>query len=351
MAQVDTSDKNFYDRSYLNAINPDGDLFLVSGFGVYPNLGVVDAFAIARKGDRQWAVRFSDALEHRSLDLAVGDYRIEVVEPLCRLRVVCGGDDGGLGFDLTWEATCAAVQEPPHLMMSSTRPILDASRFAQTGAWSGTIAVDGEDVSVTPDRWMGTRDRSWGIRPVGDPDPAGRTAEAPTEGFWWLYLPLRFEGFSIIVIAQENPDGFRILNDATRIWDDGRIEQLGWPRIDIDYRSGTRRPDAATIHLTDRTGTPVTIALTTRDGMALHVGGGYGGDPDWSHGQWRGRGWVSRTVYDLTDPAVAGRIPYGVNEYPTIADCDGVHGVGMFEHGCFGRHDPSGFADWSSVAP
>jgi hypothetical protein len=33
------------------------------------------------------------------------------------------------------------------------------------------------------------------------------------------------------------------------------------------------------------------------------------------------------------------------------AVCEGQQGWGMFEHGTFGRHAPSGFADWSSVAP
>ena len=45
--------------------------------------------------------------------------------------------------------------------------------------------------------------------------------------------------------------------------------------------------------------------------VALHVGAGYGGDPDWSHGQWRGRGWVEGAVYDLADPSVAGASPSG----------------------------------------
>lgn len=352
MARVATSDKNFYDRSYFNALDTEGDLFLVTGFGAYPNLGVTDAFATVRKGDRQWAVRFSDALEERSLELAVGGFRIEVLEPLRRLRVVCEGDDaGGLGFDLTWEGSCTAVQEQPHLLMNGLRPQLDSSRFAQTGTWSGVLSVDGEDVVVDPDRWMGTRDRSWGIRPVGDADPAGRLVDNPSEGFWWLYVPLRFEEFSVIVIVQENPDGFRTLNDATRVWNDGRIEQLGWPRVEFDYVSGTRRARAATLHLTAADGSPVTIEVTPRTGIALHVGAGYGGDPEWTHGQWRGRKWVERAVYDLTDPAIAGRIPFGVSDFSASATCNGEPGAGLFEHASLGRHDPTGFADWSSVAP
>ena len=35
-----------------------------------------------------------------------------------------------------------------------------------------------------------------------------------------------------------------------------------------------------------------------------------------------------------------------------VADGDSsVEGWGLFEHGALGRHDPSGFADWLTVAP
>jgi hypothetical protein len=33
------------------------------------------------------------------------------------------------------------------------------------------------------------------------------------------------------------------------------------------------------------------------------------------------------------------------------ATIDGQEGWGLFELGTFGRHDPSGFADYGSVAP
>jgi len=75
---------------------------------------------------------------------------------------------------------------------------------------------------------------------VGEPEPAGRPPAEPTAGFWWLYAPLRFERFAVVIIAQEDPDGYRALNDAVRVWPDGRVEQLGWPRVEIDYRPGTR---------------------------------------------------------------------------------------------------------------
>jgi hypothetical protein len=80
------------------------------------------------------------------------------------------------------------------------------------------------------------------------------------------------------------------------------------------------------------------------------VGCGYGGDPEWSHGQWKGRGWAEHTTYDLTSQAMRDRLPWGVTDFAARATCDGQVGWGLFEHASMGRHDPSGFADWSSVA-
>ncbi len=320
MARVASSDRNFYDRSYFNAHDSDGGTFLVSGFGVYPNLGVTDAFVTVRRDDRQWTVRFSDALRERSTALRVGGYRIEVLEPLQRLRLVCEHEQ--LSADLTWTGSFPAVDEEPHLVLNGLRPTLDAQRFAQVGSWSGTVAVEGQQIAAA--------------------EPAG--------GFYWIYAPLRFADFAVIVIIQENAEGYRTLNDAKRVWPDGRVEQLGWPRVEITYRSGTRHPEFAQLHLTAMDGSPVTIEVQTVNFVALHVGAGYGADPDWTHGAWKGADWSDAQTYDLTDPAVAARIPFGVIDHVVTATCNGAPGSGMFEHANVGRHDPSGFTDWSSTA-
>ena len=62
---------------------------------MYPNLGVVDAYATVRRGDTQWSVRCSDAMDERPLDLEVGPYKVEVIEPLKKLRLICDADDHG----------------------------------------------------------------------------------------------------------------------------------------------------------------------------------------------------------------------------------------------------------------
>jgi hypothetical protein len=351
MSHVGTSDKNFYDRCYFNAHDRTGDLFLITGLGTYANLGVVDAYATVKVGDTVHTARFSDALGTDRIHQQVGPYRIEVLEPLQRVRVVCDGDDHGVGFDLTWEGSFDAVEEEPHVINNGFRTILQSSRFAQLGTWTGEIRTAGRTIAVEPSTWLGSRDRSWGIRPVGDADAPGRTAdEAGTGGFWWLYVPLRFEEYSIIVMAQERPDGYRTLNDAKRVSADGRVEQLGWPVYDIRYRSGSRHPEHATLRMHDMLGNPVTVEIDTLGFVPLHLGPGYG-DADWAHGQWKGAGWAESVVVDLQDPAVVPRIPFGNIDHVARADCNGAPGYGLFEHASIGAHAPTGFADLMAVAP
>ncbi|GAA4488750.1 hypothetical protein GCM10023191_018520 [Actinoallomurus oryzae] len=345
-----TSDRNFYDRCYLGAHDRTGDIFVVTGMGWYPHLGTKDAFVLVRRGDTQTAVHLGDAIDDDRLNQRVGGYRIEVLEPLRRLRAVLDETEG-IAFDLTWEGSFDVVREQPHLLRSGSRVTLDAQRFAQVGTWSGSIVIDGEEIAVTPDRWVGTRDRSWGIRPVGEPEPAGRPADPPFEGMWWLYLPLRFDDFAIVLIVQEDPDGFRTLNDCNRVWGDGRIEQLGWPQVAISYASGTRIPTGAVIRCSGAYGGPVTLEVESLLPVALHLGGGYGGDSDWSHGVWKGPGFTERRTYDLSSPDVAGKLMFGMVDHVARATCDGATGYGLFEHGALGRHDPSGFTDWFTVAP
>ena len=323
---------------------------------MYPNLGVVDAYATVRRGDRSGPCGSpTPSTDDRLRPARRARTGSRCIEPLQRLRLVCDGDDHGLGFDLTWEGSFPAVQEQPHVMRTGARDRSSTPRrFAQLGLVGGRAARRrrrrSRSIRTT---WVGSRDRSWGIRPVGEAEPPGRRADEPLEGFWWLYVPLRFDDFAVIVIVQEEPDGFRTLNDATRVLARraGRAARLARDR---DHATGRARgiPERATLHLHARGGKPLDIEVETLGFVALNVGAGYGGDPDWGHGQWTGRGWVEGAVYDLTDPAVAGRMPVRRDRprrrgpratAPRAGACSSTR--------TFGRHDPSGFADWSSVAP
>jgi hypothetical protein len=364
MEYVGTSDKDFYDRNIFHVI-PHGqhDMQLIAGFGVYPNLGVRDAYCCVRVGTKQYTVRASDAMDNDRMRMEVGPIRIEVIEPLKRVRVVCEGggtaDEGEVSCDMEWTPYVPIHDEAHHIMRTGTKTILDASRFLGIGQWTGVVRAGGQEFQLDHENFTGTRDRSWGIRPVGESTPPGRWAAELEPKLHWFWIPLRFKDFCTVVLIQEESDGYRTHSEAVRMWTEESgvftehhgTEQLGWPQVDVRYRSGTRHPESATIHMITRDRTPVTIEVETLGCMPLNVGCGYGADPDWSHGQWRGRDWVNRQAYDLTDPAVAGRVPFSVIDHLARARCGDEVGYGIFEHGTIGRHDPSGFTGLFDVAP
>ena len=194
----------------------------------------------------------------------------------------------GIACDLTWEGSFDVLQEQPHVMRAGSRVTLDAQRFAQVGTWSGTMSVDGEDIAVTP---------TPGSAPATAPGASARWARPSRRGAPPTRRSRACGGSTCrcasrtsrsCLIIQEEPDGYRTLNDCTRIWKDGRVEQLGWPRVQIHYTSGTRIPTGASITCTTADGKPVELEVESRLAVPIHVGGGYGGDADWTHGVWKG---------------------------------------------------------------
>ena len=163
-----------------------------------------------------------------------------MIEPLKKLRLTCDAKEQGITFDLTWNASFPAHEEPQHQTRVRERD------HPRRGPLRAGGHVGGVDEGRRPG--VGGVARHVGRRPrplVGH--PAGRRAArrpgAPTRppggrSFWWLYTPTRFDDFFLFVIAQEDGDGNRGINEAVRMWPDGRIEQLGWPEVEITYRSG-----------------------------------------------------------------------------------------------------------------
>lgn len=150
MRHVATSDRNFYDRSYFNAHPSSDELFCVMGMGQYPNLGVQDAFLLVADAQTQRVVRASRALTADRMDTTCGPLRVEVVEPLQRIRVVCEGAEWDLACDMTWEGAIPAHEEPGQRMRLNERQTFDSMRYAQTGRWTGWLTVDGTRHEVTP---------------------------------------------------------------------------------------------------------------------------------------------------------------------------------------------------------
>lgn len=295
--RVGTSDRNFYDRYYFNAAPPDGDVFVVLGLGQYPNLGTTDAFALVLRHDQHRVVRASRPLGLDRSDTSVGPFRVEVIEGLKTLRFVLEPSEHDLSLDLTWEGSVPAFEEPRHVdRLGTGRVFLDACRLAQTGRWTGSITVAGETLDVTPDRWWGTRDRSWGIRPSGESEPPGIQADLPFAGFRWVYAPIQLADRSLYLIVQERDDGHRVLEEAVEVTAGGAIRQLGRPEYELEWDDDHRLVRRAHLRL-GATEVDVEVLLATHIG----VGTGYGFDAEWRHGMYHGPETVVQgRTWDLT---------------------------------------------------
>jgi hypothetical protein len=353
MAYVATSDRNVYDRCIYQGQDHEAETFFITGLGVYPNAGIIDAFMSVRQGERQWSLQTSGIRPSDKLKQEVGPYRLEVVEPFRRLHLT--SEDDEVGFDLWFVSEYEPQREPQHIKYTgpSGKVLLDGCRFAQLGTWEGELRVAGQTIAVAPQRWTATRDRSWGIRPVGEADPAGRPSDTEP-GIWWIWVPLQFEDFGVHFMVEEDPDGFRTINYAVRFWPAAagrKVEQLGWPEIDIRYRHGTRYPEGATLHLKTVDRKPLDIDIACLTGIPLHLGCGYGSDPEWNHGRWMGESWRRIVTFDYTDPTVQAKVPWGGIDHLARATCEGQTGYGIFEHGTIGRHNPTGMVDITAVAP
>ncbi len=348
IAHPATSDRNFYDRYYFNMHPASAEWFAIFGLGQYPNLGVIDAFIDVRKGPSQYIVRASAPLGDRA-DTSVGPIRVEVIEPLQRLRVVVEPTEHPVAMDVTWEGQIPAMAEPAQFVRSKGKVIFDTQRLAQTGRWSGTLVVDGEEITVDPAQCGGNRDRSWGVRPVGEPEPDGIRQGELVLAVMWNYFPMQFDDHAILYICHERDDGARPLVQAERVWADPSrgVDELGRSEHEHTVEPGTRVITASVLRFPD-TG----IEITCRSLLAnfVSVGTGYGIDADWRHGMYHGPDPVVQGLV-LDVEATRGLAQYGIIDHLASFSYDGRQGLGLLEQGFFGPYRRYGMTDGIMGAP
>jgi hypothetical protein len=348
IAHPGTSDRNFYDRYYFNMHPCSDEWFAIFGFGVYPNLGVVDAFVDVRRGDAQHIVRASAPLRDRG-DLAVGPFRITVLEPLHRLRFQVEPTEHSVAMDATWEGHTPAMPEPRQYLRSKGRVVFDTQRLAQTGRWSGALSVGGDTLALAPDHCWGVRDRSWGIRPVGEPEADGiRQGELVLSGMW-NYFPMQFDDHAIMYICHERDDGQRPLVQAERVWvdPDRPLDELGPVEHAHHLVPGTRVIDRSVLRFPESD-----LEITCSPLLANYVslGTGYGIDADWRHGMYHGpEPVVQGLVLEVDD--IKGLAQYGIVDHVARFSYRGAVGYGLLEHGFFGPYRRYGLADGGMGAP
>ncbi|MCX2979856.1 hypothetical protein EYC98_03150 [Halieaceae bacterium IMCC14734] len=353
--QVATSDRNFYDRYYFNLHPKSGDLFVVFSIGQYPNLGTTDAFVCIVYKGTQHVLRCSRELGSDRSDTTVGPFGVEVLEGLKTLRIYCEDNEHDIAFDLVFDGTAPAVEEPRTVMRKGARITMDTSRYTQMGRWQGSLSVKGEAIEIGYDDYLGVRDHSWGIRPVGESEPLGININQYTQkyGFFHMWAPLQFDDYQMKVFIEEDADGQITVEECVKIDSferGGAVHQMGKPRHAIKYRSGTRELETAELYFEDDQGVPITVKAQALSCAYLAAGTGYFPKPDWTHGQYHGELKLEALEFDVSTPEARNELGPLYETLVRFETSTGDVTWGMFENMSIGAHDPYGFDSFEAVA-
>jgi hypothetical protein len=353
IAQPATGDRNAYDRYWFNGYQDDGEFYFGIGAALYPNLGILDCgLSIVRDGE-QHAFHGSRRAPREPTDLSVGPFSIEVLEPMRRIRVTIEDNETGIAADLTFSARTACVEEGRQITHHGPRLVMDVTRFAQFGMWEGVIHYGGTSVRIDGQRVYGTKDRSWGVRGVGVPDPGLAPSEPRSRQVFFLWAPLHWEDrcthFGVFEDGLANrwhTDGavLPVYDNPADIpgAEDPGVERLATVEHDIEYLPGTRRAARARIALIHSDATADDIELEPLVCFRMK-GIGYM-HPEWGHGMWKGElafAGESWKVDDVDPMAIENQHLQQV----VRATCGNRVGIGVLEQICFGPHARYGFRE------
>ncbi|MEM1245747.1 MAG: hypothetical protein AAGK22_05220 [Acidobacteriota bacterium] len=346
IAHPATSDRNVYDRTWFNGYTPDGSAYFGIGMAVYPHRGILDcAFSVVERGGRQHCFYGSRRAPNERTEMQVGPFRLEILEPMRRARVTLDDNESGVACELEFSARTAPIQEGRQVLWQGSRRAMDATRFAQFGRWQGSIRHPDGDVTV--DSFVGTKDRSWGVRGIGEPETGG--APKQPRGICFVWAPLVWEDHVSHAIFFDGPQGEWLhregltapLYDSTDSLpgEESGIVHMASAAHRIRYYRGTRLASAAEVDLLDLQGGRRTIHLEPL--LTFQMKGlGYL-HPEWGQGFWKGElatGGESFRSRDL-DPLR----PEHVHVQQVVRATDGERtGTGVLEQIVLGPHTPSG---------
>ena len=348
-----TSDRNVYDRTWFNGYASDGSYYFGVGMAVYPHRGVLDcAFSVVRPDGRQHCFYGSRRAPTERTEMQVGPFRIEVIEPMKRARVVLEDNDSGISCDLTFSARTAAIQEARQTLWRGARRGMDATRFDQFGRWSGLVRDPDGEIKVEEAVCHGTKDRSWGVRGVGEPETGG--APQSRGGAFFLWAPLFWEDHITHAIFFDGQSGEALVREGIVAplyaseaevpgVEDGLDQRMATARHRVRYHPGTRLARSAEIDLIDHDGGVRTIALDPILKFQMK-GLGYG-HPEWGQGMWKGE---LATGHESFDPRQLNPLePWNLHTQQVVRASDGTrHGIGVLEQVCIGPYAPGGFTQF-----
>jgi len=336
-----TGDPNAYDRFFFHGYRRDGSAVIGAAMGIYPNRNIIDAAVTIAANGRQHSIFASGRLPLDRRETNIGPIRIEILEPMRTLRITCDGGDEGLVAELTFTARTAAHEEDRQTLFQQGRLILDSSRLTQFGTWSGSVTVDGTTFTFEDADTPGTRDRSWGIRPMAADVPQAPNWQLPQ--VFWVWTPIHLEDRCLHAGLMETPAGVRTqgswvvlpaLEPSAPTWGVEPKERGNDLAVDVTWRSDRRWPERIDMRFG---GLPVT--MTPISPFALR-GLGYS-HPERGHGTWHDELSVARDTITFADLDPMDLTANHVQHVCTVTAGD-EQGVGIVETISMGDHPARG---------
>jgi hypothetical protein len=223
--------------------------------------------------------------------------------------------------------------------------------MTQMGRYSGRIIACGQEITFTEqDPALGVRDRSWGVRPIGERDPQ---APVPAQEMqvWWYWLPVHFDDGVMLFFVNEDGDGMPWNHGLLTCGDGG--EAVHWPeaKLEVSLKPATRWPTHARVSARDGAGHACTIEIEPGEKFFMS-GLGYM-HPDWNHGKNKGEFAIGYDEIRAAEVETYGPPHQHVQAFAnvTVTPEGGParRGVGSFEYIIIGRHAPSGLTSLFDV--
>jgi hypothetical protein len=339
------SDRHFND-GYWFGFYTDG-IYCFCGLRAHPNNNVMDGYAGAVADGEQRTVRFSRALRPRTGELAVGPLRIDILEPLERLRLRLGANEVGVEWDV--ELTALGLWGEDRAQQFRHGVVLnDVLRYTGVCRPAGWVTLDGREIAID-DSWGAARDHSWGMRStMGPRTPLGGVGGRPRDPratrFWVPFTCGEQIGF---FHGHEDGEGSVLDFDGSVRHGDREIV-LAALRHDFEYHPGTNIVQAGRFVLVGTDGEELDYEFEVccegvhPQGFGYNQGWSDGGNP----GVWRGDEVEESSRRDVRDPAAkpfADHLPearrIGATEFAArLGGPDGTRGMAMIEHMVYGKH-------------
>ena len=340
------TDRNFYDRFWFGGYSKDHSLYFSLAFGLYAQLDIMDAaFSVSWQG-KQYNLRASRLMHAERAVLTVGPISLEIISPLESSRIRVSDKESGISAELVFTARHAPIQEPRFMRRNGTRVFMDYTRMTQNVTWQGYIDIQGERIELLSDMCRGTRDRSWGIRPVGTPDsqPA-RGSDDFGKQFFWLWTPTNFD--SHVLFSHTNDDRFGCPWNRRGVIQAVSGAPLDFEEITYEYtwRPNSRRIDTLTCHMSGDEGE---ATLRYKTGNHFYMSGlGYF-HPEWGHGRDHGELEVAFDVIALDSVDESDPLYWhiqAVSEAELEFHGATYKGTGLVEQMFLGAHEPTGMSE------